>query len=60
MGQCPLAAEGAPLTLAAAAVGGVTVEAGDAAVAVAARRQVLTLLTHTLVHTLAVAIALAR
>lgn len=48
------------LTLAAAAVGGVTIEARDAAVAVASGRQVLTLLTHTLVHTLAVAVTLAR
>lgn len=53
--QCQVA-----LTLAAAAVGGVAVEARDAAIAVASGRQVLTLLTHTLVHTLTVAVTLAR
>lgn len=46
------------LTLAAAAVGGVSVEARDAALAVAAGRQVLALLTHALVDALAVAVTL--
>lgn len=50
----------AALTLAAAAVGGVAIEAGDAAVAVASGCQALTLFTHALVHTLAVAVTLAR
>lgn len=46
------------LTLAAAPVGGVSVEARDAALAVPAGRQVLALLTHALVDTLAVAVTL--
>lgn len=46
------------LTLAAAPVGGVSVEARDAALAVLARRQVLALLAHALVDTLAVAVTL--
>lgn len=46
------------LTLAAAPVGGVSVEARDAALAVSARGQVLALLTHALVDTLAVAVTL--
>lgn len=46
--------------MAAATVGGVAVEAGDAAVTVASGREVLTLLAHTLVHTLTVAVTLAR
>lgn len=46
------------LTLAAAPVGGVPVEARDAALAVSAGRQVLALLTHALVDTLAVAVTL--
>lgn len=45
--------------MAAATVGGVAVEAGDAAVAVAPGRQLLTLLTHTFVHALTVAVTLA-
>lgn len=49
---------GAILTLAAAAVGGVAVETGDAALAVSARRQVLALLAHALVDALAVAVTL--
>ena len=48
------------LTLAAAAVGGFAEEAEDAALAVGSGGEVLALLTHTLVHTLAVAVALAR
>lgn len=51
---------GALLTLAAAAVGGVAVETGDAALAVSARRQVLALLAHALVDALAVAVTLTR
>lgn len=54
------AKRGAILTLAAAAVGGVAVETGDAALAVSARRQVLALLAHALVDALAVAVALTR
>lgn len=46
------------LTLAAAAVGRISVEAGDAALAVPARRQVLALLAHALVDALAVTVAL--
>lgn len=46
------------LTLAAAPVGGVSVETGDAALAVSAGRQVLALLAHALVDTLAVAVTL--
>lgn len=48
------------LTLAASTVGRVAVEAGNAAVAVTSGGQVLTLLAHTVVHTLAVAVTLAR
>lgn len=54
------AKSGAILTLAAAAVGGVAVETGDAALAVSARRQVLALLAHALVDALAVAVTLTR
>ncbi len=46
------------LTLAAAPVGRISVESGDAALAVSAGCQVLTLLTHTLVDTLAVTVTL--
>lgn len=51
---------GVILTLAAAAVGGIAVETGDAALTVSARRQVLTLLAHALVDALAVAVTLTR
>lgn len=46
------------LTLAAAAVGRISVEAGNAALAVSAGRQVLALLTHALVDALTVTITL--
>lgn len=50
---------GRTLTLAAAPVGGVSVEARDAALAVTPGRQVLALLAHALVDALAVAVTLA-
>lgn len=48
------------LTLAAAPVGRISVEAGNAVLAVSARRQVLALLTHALVDALTVTITLTR
>lgn len=60
MEASPSRPPGHALTLTAAPVGGVAVETGDAALAVAAGRQVLALLTHALVDAAAVAVTLAR
>lgn len=60
MEASPSRPPGHVLTLAAAPVGGVAVETGDAALAVAAGRQVLALLTHALVDAAAVPVTLAR
>lgn len=51
---------GMRLTLTAASICGVAIIPGDAALALFARGEILTSLTHTLIHTRAVAVTLTR